>query len=144
MNKEFVEKWLQLWDNPLFSQRFVEFFVSMQQMGLEAARKSWAVNHRGDSVFANATELFEPMIAFYSNLGFVPKTQHDQVVKENEELKKENEFLKKTLRELNLKVFSEGNQQLQEMWQQTAQKQIEMSAEIAKNFLDIFKQQSEK
>jgi regulator of replication initiation timing len=144
MNKEFMDTWLRLWENPLFAQRFIEFFASMQQVGLEAARKSWAAHHGGDSVFGNAAELFEPMIAFYSSLGFVPKKQHDQVVKENEELKKENEFLKKTLRELNLKVFSEGSRQVQEMWKETAQKQIEMSAEIAKNFLDIFKQQSEK
>jgi hypothetical protein len=144
MNKEFVENWLRLWGNPLFSQRFLEFFASMQQVGLESARKSWAADHRGDSVFGNAAELFEPMIAFYSSLGFVSKRQHDQVLEENEELKKENEFLKNALRELNLKVFSEGSQQLQEMWKETAQKQIEMSAEIAKNFLDLFKQQSEK
>jgi hypothetical protein len=139
MNQEFIQNWLQLWGNPLFAQRFFEFFASMQQVGLEAARKSWAANYRGDALYGNAADLFEPMIAFYSNLGFVPKKQHDEVVADNERLKQENEFLKKTLRELNLKVFTDGSLQVQQMWQETAQKQIEMSAEIAKNFLDILK-----
>jgi hypothetical protein len=84
------------------------------------------------------------MIAFYANLGFVPKKQHDEVVAENEQLKRENEVLKKTLRELNLKVFTEGSLQVQQMWNETAQKQIEMSAEIAKDFLDALKQQGGK
>ena len=144
MNQEFMQNWLQLWGNPLFEQRFFEFFVSLQQMGLESARKSWATNYRGDSLYGNATDLFEPMIAFYSNLGFVPKKQFDDVVSENERLKQENEFLQKALRELNVKVFTEGNLQMQQMWKETAQKQIEMSAEIAKDFFDALKQQGEK
>ena len=143
MNQEFMQNWLQLWANPQFAQRYVEFFASMQQVGMEAARKSWATNYGGDALYGNAADLFEPMIAFYSNLGFVPKKRLDEVVAENEQLKQENEFLKKTLRELNLKVFTEGNLQVQKMWQETAQKQIEMSAEIAKDFLDAFKQKGE-
>lgn len=143
MNPEFVQTWMQLWANPLFMQRFVEFSASMQKLGLEAAREAWAANYQGDSLYANATQLFEPMIAFYAAMGFVPKKQLDEVVKENEQLKQENEFLKKTLQELNLKVFTEGSLQVQKMWQETAQKQIEMSAEIAKDFLDAFKQKGE-
>jgi hypothetical protein len=143
MNQDFMQNWLQLWANPLFAQRFTEFFTSMQQVGMEAARKSWASNYSGDALYGNAADLFEPMIAFYSNLGFVPKRQHDQVVAENEKLKQENECLKRTLRELNLKVFTEGSLQVQQMWKETAEKQIEMSAEIAKDFLDVFKQQTE-
>jgi hypothetical protein len=139
MNKEFIENLMQLWGNPLFAERFFEFFTSMQQVGLEAARKSWAANHRDDALFGNAAQIFEPMIAFYSQLGFVPKKQHDEVLKENKQLKEENELLKGTLRELNLKVFTEGSLQAQEMWKEVAQKQMEVSAEIAKNFLDLFK-----
>jgi regulator of replication initiation timing len=143
MNQDFMQNWLQLWANPLFTQRFDEFFASMQQFGMEAARKSWAANYRGDSLYGNAADLFEPMIAFYSNMGFVPKKQHDEVLAENEQLKRENEFLKKTLRELNLKVLSEGSVQMQQVWQETARKQMEMGAEIAKDFLEVFKQQAE-
>jgi hypothetical protein len=144
MNQDFMQNWLQLWENPLFTQRFLDFFTSMQQVGMEAARKSWADSYRGDALYRNATELFEPMIAFYSNLGFVPKKQHDEVVAENEQLKQENELLKNALREMNLKVFSEGSLKAQQMWQETAQKQIEMGAEMAKEFLGALKQQGGK
>ena len=143
MNKQFIENALQLWNDPLFEQSLLEFHLRMQQMGLEAARSFWALNHQKDTFPGNALDLFERMVAFYSGLGFVPKIQHDEVLKENERLKKENEFLKGALKELNLKVFSEGNLQVQEMWTETARKHMEMSAEIAKNFLDLFKQQKE-
>lgn len=144
MNKDFTKNLLDLWANPLFAQGFLEFSTKMQQWGLEAARQAWQANHQGDTFLSNAPDVFEPMFAFYSQLGFVPKRQHDEVVKENEQLKKENEFLKNTLRELNLKVLTQGNLKLQELWQETAQKQLEVSAEIAKNMLDLFKQDSEK
>jgi hypothetical protein len=144
MNQEFMRNWLQLWENPLFTQRFFEFFASMQQVGLETARKTWEANYRGDSLYGKPADLFEPMIAFYSSLGFVPKKQHDEVLAENERLKQENECLKKTLRELNLKIFTEGSLQVQKMWKETAQKQIEMSAEVAKEFFDVFKPHGEK
>jgi regulator of replication initiation timing len=140
MNDDFLQNALKLWGDPLFLQRFLEFYTSMQQLGLEAARRMWALNHREDALFANAAQLFEPLIAFYSSLGFVPKQQHDEVLKENERLKQENEVLKKTLRELNLRIFTEGSLQAQAIWNETAQKQIEISAEIAKSFLDLFKQ----
>ena len=144
MNRQFIESVLRLWENPFFARSLLDFHVRVQQMGLEAAREFWAVHHREDTLPGNAVELFERMIAFYSDLGFVPKRQHDEVLKENERLKRENEFLKDTLKELNLRVFSEGSSQAQQMWRETAQKQMEMSAEIAKNFLDLFKQQREK
>jgi hypothetical protein len=144
MNQDFLQNWLKLWGNPLFAQRFFEFFSSMQQLGLEAARTSWAARYGGDDPYANAADLFEPMIAFYSNLGFVTRKQHDAVVAENEQLKRENELLKEALRELNLKVFTEGSLQVQQMWKETAQKQIEMSAELAKEFLGAFKPQDRK
>ena len=50
----------------------------------------------------------------------------------------------KTPSELNLRVFTEGSLQVQEMWKETAEKHIEMSAEVEKNFLDLFKQQDNK
>jgi hypothetical protein len=144
MNREFIDSLLQVWGNPMFADGFLEFFAGMQKAGLEAARKSWAMNHPGNSFFRNAPDIFEPMIAFYSQLGFVPKKQHDEVVKENEKLKRENEFLQNTLRELNTRVFTEGTRQVQEMWKETAHKHMEMSAEIAKQFLDLFKPTKDK
>ena len=143
MHRQFVENALQLWGNPLFLQSFLDFYARMQMMGLEAAREYWTSQHRADSFPGNAVELFERMIEFYSDLGFVSKRRHDEALKENERLKRENEFLKTTLRELNLKVFSEGSRQAQEMWTATVHKHMEVSAEIAKNFLDLFKPQTD-
>jgi regulator of replication initiation timing len=142
MNQEFMTNLLQLYDNPLFAQSFLEFSARMQQAGVEAARQSWGTNRRPDTLVGIAPELFERMIDFYSSLGFVPKQQYDEVRKENDQLRKENEFLKNTLKELNLKVFTKGSLQVQEMWNETARKHMEMSAEMAKNFLDLFKPQS--
>jgi hypothetical protein len=144
MNKEFLDNLQQLWGNPLFADGFLEFFAGMQKAGLEATRKAWAKNHPGDSFFRHAPDIFEPMIAFYSQLGFVTKQRHDEVVAENEKLKKENEFLKNALRELNMKVFTEGSLQVQEVWKEVANKHMEVSAEITKQFLDLFKPTSDK
>ena len=144
MNQDFIKNLLQLYQNPLFAEGFSDYFARMQHAGIDAARQFWDTNRRQDVFPGNAAELFEQMIAFYSGLGFVPKQQYDGIVKENDQLKKENEFLKNTLRELNQKVFTEGSLQVQEMWKETAQKNMEMSAEIAKNFLDLFKQDSGK
>ena len=140
MNAELMKSALKLWGDPLFLQRFLEFFSSMQQLGLEAARRTWMINHRDDGAFADAAQIFEPMLAFYASLGFVPKRQHDEVLKENDQLKQENAFLKKTLGELNARIFTEGSLQTQKIWQETAKKQLEISAEIANRFLDLFQQ----
>lgn len=139
MNRDFTKSLLELWANPLFAQGFLEFAARMQQWGIEAARQSWQTNHGSDSPLWNAPAIYEQMLAFYSQLGYVPKKQHDEVVQENERLKKENEFLKATLKDLNLKVLTEGNLKVQELWQETAQKHMAMSAEIARNMLDLFK-----
>jgi hypothetical protein len=95
------------------------------------------MNPKKDTVTENATEVFEQMISFYSNLGFVPKTKYDEVVKEND-------FLKNTMKEMNQKVFTEGSSKIQDTWKETIDKQMEMNKEIAKNFLDLFKQKGEK
>ena len=142
MNQEFMKNLLQLYNNPLFTQSFLEFSAKMQQAGIEAARQFWGTTRRPDTLPGFTPELFERMIDFYSSLGFVPKQQYDEVRKENDQLRKENEFLKNTLKELNLKVFTKGSLQVQEMWNETARKHMEMSTEIAKNFLDLFKPQA--
>jgi regulator of replication initiation timing len=141
MSREFTTSLLEIWSNPLFAKGFLEFSAAMQQAGIEAARRSWEMNHRGETFPWNAPELFERMIAFYSDLGFVSKKAHDEVLEENERLKEENEFLKTTLRELNLKIYREASLPVQEMWKETLHKQMEMSTEIAKSFLDLFRQQ---
>ena len=139
MDQEFIKNVMKLYGNPLFTEGFLEFAARMQQFGMEAARQSWATNHRADKFPGNAAEIFEQMIAFYSQLGFVPKTQHEEVLKENERLGRENEFLKNTIREMNVKIYTDGSLQVQQLWKETAHKQMEMSAEMASKFFDLFK-----
>lgn len=135
---------MAFYENPATRQGFLAFFSKAQQEGMEAARKFWESSAAGQGKAAGAPELFEEMIAFYSSLGFVPKQKFDEVVKENKTLKEENEFLKKTLQELNLKVFEEGSNRVHEAWKDVVEKQMAMNKELAKGFLDIFNQSSDK
>lgn len=135
---------MAFYENPATRQGFLAFFSKAQQEGMEAARKFWESSAAGQGKAAVAPELFEEMIAFYSSLGFVPKQKFDEVVKENKTLKEENEFLKKTLQELNLKVFEEGSNRVHEAWKDVVEKQMAMNKELAKGFLDIFNQSSDK
>lgn len=144
MDKDFITNLLDLYRNPLFGQQFLEFSVNMQQMGIQAAKQFWQVNRGTDSLPFNAPELFEQMAGFYSQLGFVPKQQHDKVLEENEQLRQENQLLKDTLRQLNLKMCTEANLQVQEMWKEIAYKQMDMGTEIAKTLMDLFKQDGDK
>lgn len=138
-NEEMTKKMMDLFANPLFKKGFFDFFLKTQQEGIEAARKFWDMNPEKDTFTQNTTEIFEQMTAFYSNLGFIPKTKYDEAVKENEALKKENEFLKNTVKEMNQKVFSEGSLQIQKVWKETIDKQMEIAKEMSKNFLELFK-----
>jgi hypothetical protein len=144
MNEEIIKNIIDLYSNPIFQRSFLDFFTKMQQEGVEAAKKSWDMNPKKNTLSDNTTEIFEQMISFYSNLGFVPKTKYDEVVKENEKLKKEKEFLENTLKELNLKIFTEGSLKIQEAWREITDKQMEMGKDISKNIFDLFKQSSKK
>ena len=55
-------------------------------------------------------------------------------------MEREPQFLKDTIKELYQKVFTEGGKAMQELWKISIEKHIEMSREVAKGFLDIFKQ----
>ncbi len=144
MNEGIIKNIIDLYSNPIFKSSFLEFSTIMQQEGVDAAKKFWDMNPKKNTLSDNTTEIFEQMTSFYSNLGFVPKTKYDEVVKENEKLKKENEFLEKTMKELNLKVFTDGSLKIQEAWREITDKQMEMAKDISKNFLDLFKQSSKK
>jgi regulator of replication initiation timing len=143
--KDDVTKFLiDLYGNPAFRKGFLDFSLKLQQDGLEAARRFWDASPNKGALFDKAPELFEQMLSFYSSMGFVPLRKHEEVVKENAELKKENEVLKATIRELQVKVFSEGSAKLQESWSGVMEKQMEMSTEITKKLLDLFKKGEEK
>ena len=147
--EEFMKSLLDFYRNPLFKRGFPEFFLRVQQEGIEAAKQFWNVSPLRRSLFPDTSEIFEKMLDFYLNLGFVPFTKYEEVMKENRRLKNENEQLGKQIRflmdiieDLNQKVFTEGGKAMQELWETSIEKHIEMSREIAKGFLDIFKQSS--
>lgn len=144
MNPELLRAILAFYQNPATQRGFLQFFSLVQQEGMEAARKFWESSASGEAKAVVAPELLEQMISFYSSLGFVPKRQFDEVVKENESLKKENEFLKKTIQEVNFKVFEEGSSRMHDVWKDVMTKQMDLNKELAKGFLDLFTQSKDK
>ncbi len=142
MNKDMFQNMIDLYQNPLFQKAFTEFFITMQKEGIDAARAFWESTSDKKDLSDDTSELFEQMISFYSNLGFVPKQKFDEILKENETLKKENDFLKKTIQELNLKVFEEGGARMHDAWKDVVEKQMEINQEMAQNILDLFNKSS--
>jgi hypothetical protein len=137
--EEFMKSLLDLYSSPLFKQGFPDFFLRVQREGIETAKQFWDISPLRQSLFPDTSEIFEKMLDFYFNLGFVPFTKYEKLVKENKQLEEENRFLKDIIKDLHQKVFTEGGKAMQELWKTNIAKHIEMSREIAKGFLDIFK-----
>lgn len=131
-------KMLYLSSNPLFKKAFLDFFLKTQQEGIEAARRFWSM-YTDKSVFPDALDMYEWMVDFYIIIGFVPKAKYDQALKENKRLEEENKFLRDTVRELQLSIFSEGGEKVQQIWQGIIDKQLESNREIGKNFFELFR-----
>lgn len=138
-NEDMFKNMMNLFASPLFKKDFYDFFLRMQQEGIEAAKKFWNMNH-DKNLFPNAPDIFEKMVDFYIVLGFVPRSKYDEVLKENEQLKEENRFLRDTIKELQVNIFKEGGEKAQEAWGMIIDKQLEMNKEIAKNFFELFKE----
>ncbi len=128
-----------LFMNPLFKIGFFDFFVKMQQEGIEAARKYWMSYAQKNSLFPNVLDTYERMADFYIILGFVPRSRYEQVVSENKSLKDENKFLRDAMKELQLNLFTEGGEAAQNIWHKSIDKQLEVNKEIAKNFFELFR-----
>jgi regulator of replication initiation timing len=143
VNQDIARLLGDLYSNPLFKQGFLDFIVKLQHDGIDGARKFWEGYPSKDKLFEGAPHLFEQMLSFYSSIGFVPAKKHEEVVKERDELKRENEFLKETIKELQLKVFTEGSAKMQETWAGILEKQMEMNKELAKDFLKLFGQKGD-
>lgn len=139
MNEEIMKKMLELYGDPNYQKGLQEFFIKMQQEGIEAARKFWSQVAAREKLSPQASEIFEQTISFYSGLGFVPKQKHDEVVEENRRLTEENRSLRRTIRELNLKVFSEGSTQVQEAWTEVVEKQMALGGQMAQSIIDLLK-----
>jgi regulator of replication initiation timing len=128
-----------LFTDPLFRMGFFDFFIKMQQDGIEAAKKFWSSYPQKSALFPNAIDLYERIADFYIMLGIVPKTNYDNVLKENASLKEENKFLTDTLRELQVNIFKTGGEKAQEIWHSSIDKQLAVNKEIAKNFFELFR-----
>jgi len=140
VTEEFLKSLFNLYDNPLFKKGFLDFFQKVQKEGIETAKKFWDISPLRQSLFPNTSEIFEKMTDFYLNLGFVPFTKYEELVKKNEQLKKEIQFLKYIIKDLHKNAFTEGGKAMQELWKTNIEKHIEMSRETMKDFLDIFRQ----
>lgn len=128
-----------LFNNPLFKTGFFDFFVKMQQEGIESARKYWGTYMEKNSLYPNSLDMYERMADFYIIFGFIPKIRYDQVLSENKSLKEQNKFLTDTLRDLQLSLFSGGGKKAQDIWQKSIDRQLEINKEIAKTSFDLFR-----
>jgi len=143
-NKDFTKFLLGLYENPSFRKGFSDFFVNMQQDGIEKAKEFWNIYPEKDKFSFEAPEVFEQMIEFYSEMGFVSRKKYDAVLSENQKIKKENDFLKRTIKEVNLKAFTEEGKKIQDSWKDIVEKQMETSKEMSESFFKIFKQDDKK
>ncbi|MCI4626743.1 MAG: hypothetical protein L3V56_12380 [Candidatus Magnetoovum sp. WYHC-5] len=144
MNDELLKAMLSLYNNPMFKEAFSDYMFKVQRDGVEAARRFWSQQPEKDRFFTSTTDMFEKMMNFYSEMGFVSRKKYDDALKEIEELKKENAFLRDTMQKFNLKVFEDGGKSIQEAWKDTMNKQMELSKEITKSMFDLFKDISKK
>jgi hypothetical protein len=140
VTEEFLKSLFDLYSNPLFKKGFLDFFRKVQEDGIETAKKFWNMSPLRQSLFPNTSEIFEKMIDFYLNVGFVPFTKYEELLKKNEQLNKEIKFLKDIIKDLHKKAYAEGGKTMQELLKTSIEKHVEMSREIAKDFLDIFRQ----
>jgi hypothetical protein len=130
---------MDLFANPLFKMGFQEFFLKMQQEGIEAAKKFWSLSPYSKD-FPFSQDMYERIVDFYIVLGFVPRVKYDEVLKENKNLKEENQLLRNMIKDLQFNVFKEGGERAQQLWHDVIDKQIETNNEITKNFFELFRQ----
>ena len=139
MDKECSTQMQDLFANPLFKTGFFDFFLKMQQEGIEAARRYWTGNVAAAGIYPNALEAYERLADFYVIFGFVPRLKYEQALSENRSLTQENKFLRDTIKELQQNFIREGNEAAQQIWHRSIDKQLEVNKEFAKNFFEIFR-----
>ncbi len=140
LDEYMTKNMMDLFTNSLFRIGFSEFFLKMQEEGIEAARKFWSPYAEKNNLFPNAGDMYERILDFYIILGFVPRPKYDKLLMENKSLDEENKFLRETIRELRLNLFSEGGEKIQQIWHSSIDKQLELNEGLAKNFFDVFRQ----
>ena len=137
-HEEMIKNMLDLFTNPLFKMGFSEYFLKMQQEGIEAAKKFWSLSPYSKA-FPYSQDMYERIVDFYIVLGFVPRLKYDEVLNENKNLKAENQLLKNMIKDLQLNIFTEGGEKAQQLWHGIIDKQMEMNSEIANNFFEILR-----
>lgn len=139
-NEIMAKQCMDLFSNPLFKMGFFDFFLKMQQEGIGAARRFGGEYAEKNNLMPDALGMYERMADFYIIFGFIPRVKYDQALSENKSLKDENKFLRDTIRELQVNLFTEGGEKVQQIWHNSIDKQLEMNKEIARNFFDLFRQ----
>ncbi|MGD0281474.1 MAG: hypothetical protein ABSB95_03835 [Dissulfurispiraceae bacterium] len=139
LDEYMTKKMMDLFTNPLFKIGFFEFFLKMQQEGIEATQKFWGSYAEKNNLFPNAGDMYEQIVDFYIILGFVPRARYDKIVSENKSMAAENKFLRDTIKELQFNLFSEGGEKIQDIWHKSIDKQLDMNKEFSKNFFELFR-----
>ncbi len=140
LDEYMTKKMMDLFTNTIFKIGFSEFFLKMQEEGIEAARKFWGPYAEKNNLFRNAGDMYERILDFYIVFGFVPRARYDNLIRENKSLEEANKFLRDTIRELQLNLFSEGGEKIQQIWHSSIARQLELNHGLAKNFFDVFRQ----
>ncbi len=138
-NEDIAKQMMDLFTNPLFKMGFFDYFLKMQQEGIEAARKFWSSTAEKSGSVPNAGEMYERMIDFFIILGFVPRVKYEEAAKENKNLKEENKFLRDAMRELQSNLSREWGEKGAQVWDESIDRQLEAHTEIAKNFFEMFR-----
>jgi hypothetical protein len=138
-HEDTLKNMLDLFSNPLFRSGFTEFFSKAQQEGLESAKKFWGFSDYGKT-YPMTADLYERLTDWYSVLGFVPSVNHKQTLDENTKLKAENQLLRNMIKDLQLNLFTEGGEKVQQVWHDIIDKQIKMNTEVANTFFEAIRQ----
>lgn len=137
MTAEQFKLMMDLASNPMLKQGAAEFFIKLQQEGLESARRFWGASPYA-ATFPDAQQMMERMNDFTSALGFVPHAKYEALQKENDSLRAENRMLRDTVQQLQQSFMAEGGAKAQQAWKELIDKQLEMNREVARSFFDAF------
>jgi len=142
LSRDTLKQTAELFTNPLFKLGFFDFFLKMQQEGIEAARKFGDFYASKNSLMPSTDEMYERMIDFYIILGLVLRVKFEEVMKENANLlKEEYKFLRDAIRELQLNLlFTEGGEKGRQIWRSSIDKELKLPKERAKNCFELFRQ----
>ena len=143
-SEEIYKSLFNLYDSFLFRKSFRDYFQKMQVDGIEAARKFWETYPYKDMFPPNTSNIFERLIEFYADLGFVPRKQYDELLKESDKIQVINSFLRETFTQLMLKIYMENGERSREIWKSSLDRQLETNKAMAKNLSELFSPSGDK